>query len=293
MTKRLFILGAGFSAAQGLPLVANLPERIESFLTIVNDPLIRCRRTDWGTWCDQFKTLGFENGLRKMKADLPPDDVALECICRGIVGLFDNRGALHACYRNFAKWVDGGKVITFNWDLLLEKSLTSTQRGWCYYDQTGRTTIIKPHGSLNWSFHARNKLEPEVNLWRKIQPNSGIMYNPLAPLSDPFSQGITVRNMRCLLFPGDKELSGDSDQVLLWREAEKVMDWADEVVFIGYSLPAYDRLASKTFKEHIGDKPVEVVLPCGAENFRRAFPRLVETKERFENSRYSFAPGAD
>lgn len=70
---------------------------------------------------------------------------------------------LPECYSNFAGWVNHwwspgptNAVITFNWDLVVEKAL---MEWWAYsLGGGGKTPVLKPHGSINWSTHLEKKL---------------------------------------------------------------------------------------------------------------------------------------
>ena len=54
-----------------------------------------------------------------------------------------------------------------------------------------------------------------------------------------------------------------SDAILLWRAAEDLILRAEEIVFIGYSMPAYDQYASKVLKRSCIGKEIVVCNPCG------------------------------
>lgn len=50
--------------------------------------------------------------------------------------------------------------MSLNWDLLVETCLTQVGAAWSYAIADGRTSIIKPHGWVNWTSIAQR---PELS----------------------------------------------------------------------------------------------------------------------------------
>ena len=65
-----------------------------------------------------------------------------------------------------------------------------------------------------------------------------------------------------MIFAGDPDSpESDEDVGLLWEDAARLMDKADEVVFIGYSFPHYDQYSRKFFKDRVRGKKIVAVDP--------------------------------
>jgi hypothetical protein len=136
--------------------------------------------------------------------------------------------------------------------LICERALQNADMPWGYSARRAPIPVIKPHGSLNWTNHLQRadsgRTPHNCAELTPIGPESTLSYNPARPFEDPLS-GLYSDDMRCLTFPGDLE-SVDSarprasaDQELLWNETRGLIAAADQIVFIGYSLPRYDAFA--------------------------------------------------
>jgi hypothetical protein len=161
-------------------------------------------------------------------------------------------------------------VITFNWDTLVERALTEIDGEWSYSrdDARNKTVLVKPHGSINWSSFAQQKLIPDYAGWKPIAPGSTLSYDSEHPLANPDKQEINP-DLRWCLYPGDSDLPEDhADIARLWGDARALIAAADRVVFIGYSLPAYDTYASKVLVELCETKHIEVYDPSHTTRLR-------------------------
>jgi hypothetical protein len=178
LATRTFILGAGFSAAAGLPLVRDLRERVIQFVEDDPDPLDQAffepgnggyQRGQFHAGLDAVDpegTLGFEEVLitvRKRLETANPDDpcyITRKVLQNGCARLFwsihSSIGTVSPCYKNFATWLHRpgfGKpaaAVSFNWDVLVEKTLTDCHLLWSYsisHPNPGHVPVLKPHGS--------------------------------------------------------------------------------------------------------------------------------------------------
>jgi hypothetical protein len=68
-------------------------------------------------------------------------------------------------------------------------------------------------------------------------------------------------DLRYMIFPGDSESAEDPDLALIWNDVRAAIHSSEAVVFIGYSLPAYDSWSCRFFTEVCASKPVEVYNP--------------------------------
>ena len=171
MQRTTFILGAGFSKAAGFPLVRELRECVIDF--IYANP---------NTVCDVHLHAGqgFENGqFAEGISQVGPDSRfgfeellnALQLACKGAnrnspcyVALTDLKiGCLSSlfwnkqnklqtvpnAYKNFARRffkpseVRDNAVVSFNWDLVMEKSLQDSDVLWLYSISNGQVQSIE------------------------------------------------------------------------------------------------------------------------------------------------------
>lgn len=295
-----FVLGAGFSVEQQFPLVRGLKERVVHFLEAERHAsyeahLRPCDVFPTGQFyaglerVDPAKDLGFEELLAAMRrhlanpSALDPAFVTDQVLRIGVSRLLWCITSLiwrvESCYRNFARRLGASRgnwrVVSFNWDILVEKALTEVGCGWAYSlrGAQGAVPVIKPHGSINWSSFAQNAaLRPRYSGWQPIGPNSTLSYDAQHPLDNPDVQEINA-DLRYCIFPGDPDLpETHADLRLLWDEVRDAVRASERVVFIGYSLPTYDSYAGGLFRSACKGRVVEVCDPSG------------ETQERFRDA---------
>lgn len=184
----------------------------------------------------------------------------------------------------------GSGVISFNWDLLVEKTLTDAGLAWSYDLDGAAIPVIKPHGSSNWSGHLKEGLRAEYDGWQPLGSACRLCFDAREPLSNPNKQEINS-TLRYMIFPGDPELpEQDADVRWLWDKAGEVLAWVQKIVFIGYSLPDYDSFAETFFWNAAADKTIEAITPTSdhLERYRIAFGgRAVLRAEKFEQCEYA------
>lgn len=302
-----FVLGAGFSVDQGFPLARDLRARVVHFLEaerhpsyetflVPDDVFSHGQFYDGLAQLDPTRQLGFEELLIELRKlcqqgddSLTPLDVTLRI---GAVRLLwcVTHGNRHPeqTYLRFARLVGAAEsyVVTLNWDLLVETCLTAIGAPWRYAIADGHTSIIKPHGSVNWtSIAQRPELSSRYRDWVPVAPSSTMSYDCADPLGNPFEQEINS-DLRYCLFPGDPETHQDVH--LLWRDVRTAVQRSDKVVFIGYSMPEYDRYAIRTFAEMCTGKLIEVWDPSSETRMRyqALFPDAELTEARFAQVPY-------
>jgi hypothetical protein len=120
-------------------------------------------------------------------------------------------------------------VVSFNYDTIFEDSLSIKDR-WAYEgleDCTGRLSILKPHGSVNWSLNNSSVIV------RSNEPDHCVV---VAPTHLKFITGSVSGH--------DSENDGYLDQTRqiqeIWSALEREMKEARALVFIGYSFPVAD-----------------------------------------------------
>lgn len=318
-----FVLGAGFSAEQGYPLARGMRERIVHFLEaerhpsyetfLTPDDLFPSGQFYDGLRCiDPDGKVGFEELLMALRTHLSRADQWDPCFvtervlrigaarflwCCAYLGR-----PVDACYRNLAAQLGASlgawKVITFNWDILVEQSLAETGASWKYSlaGVAHAVPVIKPHGSINWTTLKQHPhLSTAYQGWEPISRESTLSFDEARPLHHPDSYELHS-DLRFCLFPGDPDLpETHRDLKLLWQDAIAAVAEAEEVVFIGYSLPPYDSFAVHTLKKLCANKHVSVYDPSEVtlNRFREEFPRAILHESQFSATTFAAPPATD
>jgi hypothetical protein len=306
-----------------MPLVQHLREDVLDWLNKnADDPRVSVHMKPLPNWpefpngkfwdslrrVDPEDKRGFEEwmiDLRRQEKEYPACVQAyrvLRYACGRV--LWDKQNALvdvPQSYRYFARIARKELgVISFNWDLVCERALKTELVCWGYSAHEAPIPVIKPHGSLNWTNHlmqrdwGRDIANPAG--FRPIAPGSTISYMPNQPFDDPLLKD-SPDNLRCLIFPGFDELldhkagsRASTEKLRLWNEAVSLIERADCVVFIGYSLPSYDSEARQTLEHACCSKVVHVCNPAieVIEEFRRVFKQseIVPEHFKFEESQF-------
>jgi hypothetical protein len=223
-------------------------------------------------------------------------DRVLRMGCARLLWCFQNSvWRASSCYQNFAARLGstpGDAVVCFNWDLLVEKMLADAAVPWSYCVSDPGVPVLKPHGSINWSGHLRERLRAEYDGWRPLGPGSQLCFDAREPLSNPNKQEINS-SLRYMIFPGDPDLPGeDADVAWLWDQIRSAISGRDSLVFIGYSLPEYDSFASEFFRSAAKGKEVEAYTPSAdhLSRYRALFgAAAVLWQETFEQCKYAAA----
>lgn len=178
--RRVFVLGAGFSAAAGIPMTdallkqalclmrsecSGIYSRIESYAKICFENKLELLNQDLGFY--GFKKLSSylhyiemteHGGGERWSNEGSREILTLRYfISKAISKLTPEK--VPKLYLEFAKQIDCHDVIlTFNWDCLLERSLEAVGKDYTYdhneisyKNHPNRVFIVKMHGSINWS----------------------------------------------------------------------------------------------------------------------------------------------
>jgi hypothetical protein len=256
--RRVFVLGAGASKACGLPLASELlahvfqnddlryRNRLIEFIQYVY-PRFDAR---WGNYpnIEEFLSLvevvlTFNEKVKsKHKFETPEIRKLRDDLLKAIAALLYRDGAAARVKGSpifhFAEQLNrSDAVITFNWDLLLERALVELKIDWRYdrneKDQR-KLTLLKPHGSIDW--FDRNEIEFKRGLTSLLMADVGAIrvYPYFGP---PQSR----RRVLPVIIPPIsskkwkyKEFDG------LWRQTWHYLRHADEIYLLGFSLPPED-----------------------------------------------------
>lgn len=314
--SKIFILGGGFSAHAGFPLVTGLRDRILKYIITRQHPSWEphLKPNIHGFPQGQFYAglqrvdpdgqLQFEELLialvRHLRTATKQEPAFLtlrvlqDAVGRMFWDIFQGISQVPPAYSCFASWLaeregetPSNAIVSFNWDTWAEWTLEKAGIPWKYCDGP-IVPVLKPHGSINWSNHLEENIKAQSSLWRPVGAGSPFSYVPGDPFSDPFANG-TNQSLRHLIFPGETESLERKGRKMLWDEVGKVISDRDVVVFIGYSLPQYDTAVSKFLKEFVRGKRIEVYNPNEEHSarFRKAFGgEVVLHPRKFEDSIY-------
>jgi len=130
---RLFVLGAGFSHGAGYPLGPDLKPRVLRYIDDAQEQDIRETRDKVYRALgdlDQEVQLSFDEFARACGHDHPDALRTLRLACRGLFWSIHPSAKASAPYRAFARWASTGVgVLSFNWDLLVERAAKDSGLG--------------------------------------------------------------------------------------------------------------------------------------------------------------------
>lgn len=275
--SRVFVLGAGFSAAAGVPLtVALLSEALQLFA--VECPGIYARvegyakeamgaagadldiaHLSFSDLCTflEFIELREYGGGERWSENGSREKLALRYyLAKTLVARTPRPAAVPELYRAFAAQLHPRDVvISFNWDGLLEAALDAVGMKYAYdLGDEDAVTISKLHGSVNWRLGEPNVMgEPQYTLpWAKLNFGSGMMTRPLfaaGPLLD-LSVWQHFRPLGevdpYLVLPGYGKAFDVRANAALWYKPEFIFAFTHNVYIIGLSL-AHDDFFVRSF----------------------------------------------
>lgn len=118
----------------------------------------------------------------------------------------------------------------------------------CDYDTNSEIKVYKLHGSLNWLYcprcqcldatTERDGTSNYVNEYRKKEQKNKVIY----------CQKCRVRYESLIIAPTFLKNYNNTYMNQLWRDTEEILSKADEIVFIGYSMPDADIVLRCMFK---------------------------------------------
>jgi NAD-dependent SIR2 family protein deacetylase len=154
-------------------------------------------------------------------------------------------------------------ILTFNYDMVLEKAIIAQMGGVDYrlgkirglreFSDTSSVPFIKLHGSLNWRKCTKCKEiyvydHPVAHIFKRERCSSRC---------DGFINSVIVPPV-----PDKGAYLGSSNH--LWNEANKVLQRADYLTIIGYSLPAIDEVSEELLRRAVKsneDMIIDIVNP--------------------------------
>src|ERR1700738_3807779 len=138
---------------------------------------------------------------------------------------------------------DRAAVISFNWDLVLDKLLFGDRLDAASYGfpevRSDTPVLLKPHGSLNWFEDKPGKFIKERMRFAVHSEGASSVYafRDLTRAPDT-THGRTYRPL--IIPPVYLKKFDDPIFTQLWRRATSELSTAKKVVFLGYSMPDAD-----------------------------------------------------
>ncbi|HEX5392608.1 MAG TPA: hypothetical protein VFW68_04980 [Rhodocyclaceae bacterium] len=270
-TNRVFILGAGFSAAAGIPLTDELLRRALS-LFAAECPGIYSRvagyamesigadshefdisSVSFSDLCTflEFIELREYGGGERWSANGSREKLALRFyLAKTIVDSTPCVESIPTLYRSFAEQLHPGDfVISFNWDGLLELALQAVGKTYTYdHSDESAITISKLHGSVNWHLGEPRCLDgmPPRLKWKTLDFGSGMMERSVCFCSellnaDTWSQARPLGEVEpYLVLPGYGKAFDIRANAPLWYKPEFIFAFTHDVYIIGLSLAPDD-----------------------------------------------------
>jgi len=308
-TKRVFILGVGFSKQAGMPLATELTPLLRRKFEEVDHR----EALEWFAWLDEraswiknsdqnsvlslnieeiFDFAHFDALIWKMRQQMCPvgrnsgdtpystaeaietwlsymeDDLVDIIWDQQQTGIEKNDGI-----SRFATILrENDTIVTFNYDTLIEQSISQAKKSWQYGFKTEEgkgTPILKMHGSINWAIVPRDQVGifGYPLLFRKEDQN--------VENTAPKSTGEIEYDSVLLQLPDDKLDSRIKNRILqwsnkkysigiaglgrykpldripgsgqVWYNAGRALYQADEIYIVGFSLSPFDTMARLHF----------------------------------------------
>jgi hypothetical protein len=198
--NRVFILGAGFSAAAGIPLTQELlAMAMEKFSTecpgiyarVANyakecisstEELLDMRQVSFSDLCTflEYIELREYGGGERYCDNGSREKLALRFyLAKTIAEQTPSSSSLPSLYLEFAKQLhENDIVLSFNWDCLLEVALRAVGKQYTYnYSGEEAIKLCKLHGSVNWRLDEPNHFGTPANslAWQPMGFTEGIM----------------------------------------------------------------------------------------------------------------------
>lgn len=274
---RVFVLGAGFSAAAGVPLtVALLSEALQMFAAECPGIYERVEgyakeamgaaeadldvaNLSFSDLCTflEFIELREYGGGERWSENGSREKLALRYyLAKTLVARTPRPAEVSELYRAFAAQLHPRDVvISFNWDGLLEAALDAVGMKYTY-DRSNEdaVTISKLHGSVNWRLGEPNVMgESQSTLpWTKLDFGSRMMTRhlfaarPLMDLSVWQHHRPLAEVDPYLVLPGYGKAFDVRANAALWYKPEFIFAFTHNVYIIGLSL-AHDDFFVRSF----------------------------------------------
>jgi hypothetical protein len=277
MPNRVFILGAGFSAAAGIPLTQELLALAMKKFSI-ECPGIYARVEGYAQDCIgctgselNLATLSFSDlctflefielreygGGERWCENGSREKLALRFyLAKTIVESTPSTSSVQKLYLDFATQLhERDIVVSLNWDGLLEVALDAVGKTYTYnFSDKGAIKLVKLHGSVNWRLGEHTVLGRTVNTlgWQSLKFTEGMMtreiYHSSSLLCFPTWShfGPLGEVEPFLVLPGYGKAFDVRANAPLWYKPEFAFATTHDVFIIGLGL-AHDDFFLRSF----------------------------------------------
>jgi hypothetical protein len=309
---KVIILGAGASVHAGYPLASQMGKSLAAWIEIL--PADHHFRTVISQIEERYGSLdNFESILEDLMAPPSQDSQRTAFEIRPAYILGDLQEALRqqfemirsrpvALYERLVKLLQpGDTVITFNYDLAIEKALheaglwrISTGYGFAIEDEQppSPVEVLKLHGSMNWRgllFEGRRR-GGSLGNGTSLGHRPVLFYRPdleylgygsfVDPRCASLTAGATIPAMilpalpKRFYFETSFGREWEEFWTALWDRAQQAIEAASEIAVIGYSLPIADK-AARNLLLNTNNKSVPLAISCGSssESIRDEFAK--------------------
>ena len=269
-TRRVFILGAGFSAAAGIPLtgpllrraMANFEvacpgifERVDNYardLIPAHKGRVDYSKFSFSDLCThlEFVELREYGGGERWSHAGSREKLALRFyLAKTIVEHTPSPNAVPELYLQFAEQLsERDIVISFNWDGLLELALTAVGKKYTYNFADDHVLLCKLHGSVNWRLGEPRNLREPINTfgWSPIGFAQGMIDQEIWQSGSLLSLDIWGDRLPLgeiepfLVLPGYGKAFDVRSNATLWYKPEFYFAGCRDIYVIGLGLAPDD-----------------------------------------------------
>jgi hypothetical protein len=269
--NRVFVLGAGFSAAAGIPLTSPLLEKSMNKFSIecpgiysrVNgyakestghykEPIdySKASFSEICTFLEYIELSEFGGGERWSNTGSRVKKALRFYLAKTIVEHTPSDDEIPELYIEFAKQLhDSDIVLSFNWDGLLELALNKISKKYTYnFEEDDAIRLCKLHGSINWRLGKPNDLGTIVDSlnWKSLNFTEGMMETEIyqTPMLLSFDNWMPFSPLRevdpFLVLPGFGKAYDVRYNAVLWYKPDFAFAFTHDVFIIGLSLTQDD-----------------------------------------------------
>ena len=279
-SSRLFILGAGFSAEAGIPMIGQLLakamksfrlecpgifERVNNYAKTcfcVNDKELDYSKVNFADLCTflEYIELREFGGGERWSDNGSREKLAFRFyLAKAIINSAPEANKIPILYLEFAKQLRKTDIIiTFNWDPLLEMSLLKVGKSYSYNNvEDAKIRIYKFHGSVNWRLGEPRK--PRLK-WKPLGFKKGMMEeevyysNELIWRSEWRGSQPLINDIEpYLVLPGSGKAFDVRPLAPIWYKPEFAFAVTHHVYIIGLSLSDDDFFIKSFFIHNLPD----------------------------------------
>ncbi|HET6203339.1 MAG TPA: hypothetical protein VFI25_11115 [Planctomycetota bacterium] len=275
--RRLFILGAGFSAGAGIPMTGEiLAGAMKRFREEEPGPFervdgqVRARyRLDksdpdyanlpLAEICTflHYRELREHGGGERFADAGSGENLSLRYfLAKEVASRTPLRGAIPPIYRRFAEQLHPGDIIiSFNWDTLLELALEAVGKPYSYQVTNDRIPVLKFHGSINWRVGLPKR---PASRWRPLGFATGAVQEEIycrEALVDPRSwrraQRVFGEVEPFIVLPGLGKAFDVRRLAHLWYKPEYAFAFSHDIFMIGLGLARDDFIVDCFLRDNL------------------------------------------